>query len=160
MGSAVRAESSKFVLETQITLRILLQLSFCLCGRRQHNFSSLRHLNNYVERCGNGLSGGCAMPCRVFAQGELPASIVNALTELTAAAQTEMNELESRRKDLNVARAEVTRTIQNKRKRDVRLMEKCGKNLSPEAMLQLAATKVAARAKAQAKAKARARSNT
>ena len=100
------------------------------------------------------------MSFRVFAQGELPASIVNALAELTAAAQTEMNELESRRKDLNVARAEVTRTIQNKRKRDVRLMEKCGKNLSPEAMLQLAATKVAARAKAQAKAKARARSNT
>ena len=45
------------------------------------------------------------MPFRVFAQGELPASIVNALTELTAAAQTEMNELESRQKDLNVARA-------------------------------------------------------
>ena len=67
------------------------------------------------------------MSFRVFAQGELPASIVNALTELTAAAQTEMNELESRQKDLNVARAEVTRTIQNKRKRDVRLMESVGK---------------------------------
>ena len=71
-----------------------------------------------------------------------------------------MSELENRRKELDMQRAGVTRTIQNKRKRDVRLMEKCGKNLSPEAMMQLAATKLATRAKAQAKAKAKARSNT
>ena len=90
-----------------------------------------------------------------FAGVELSASIVSALGELTEAAQSEMSELENRRKELNLQRSQVTRTIQNKRKRDMRLMTKCGKNLSPEAMMELAATKLAARAKSQAKAKAK-----
>ena len=36
-------------------------------------------------------------------------------------------------------------------------MDKCAKNLSPEAMMELAANKLAARVKSKAKAKAKAR---
>ena len=67
-----------------------------------------------------------------------------------------MSDLESRRKSLSQEKLDVTREISKKRKRDARLLQKCARNLSPEAMMQVAANKLAARAKAKAKAAAKA----
>ena len=92
----------------------------------------------------------------IHAGSTLPQSIVDSLAALTEAAQNEMSDLESRRKSLSQEKLNVTREISKKRKRDARLLQKCARSLSPEAMMQVAANKLAARAKAKAKAAAKA----
>ena len=77
----------------------------------------------------------------------MPANMVAVLNEVNNAAQSEMADLQDRRKSLHAQKALVTKEIKLKKKRDDRLMAKAARNLSPEALMNLASKKLASREK-------------
>ena len=89
---------------------------------------------------------------RARADSELPQNMLDSLVEPTEATQNELNHLESYRKTLNDAKLFVIQEITRKRKRDVRLFQKCARSISSESMMQLAVGNVPVRVKCKAKA--------
>ena len=77
----------------------------------------------------------------------MPANMVAVLNEVNSAEQSEMADLQERRRSLHAQKAVVTKEIKLKKKRDDRLMTKAAKNLSPEALMSLASKKFASREK-------------
>ena len=62
----------------------------------------------------------------------LSQAVIDALAEHAETDLNEMAQLETKRKELAQEKLSATRAITNKRKRDARLSEKCGRSLSPE----------------------------
>ena len=94
-----------------------------------------------------------AYACESVLSGDqsFPQAVLDAMAEQAQQAEHEMAELERRRKEIGQEKISITRAIINKRKRDARLSEKCARSLSPEVLMHIAASKVAAKAKAKAR---------
>ena len=72
----------------------------------------------------------------------MPQSVIDALSQMDQDVQSEMSSLESRRKQLHIDKKAVTKAIRLKKKRDDRLLAKASRNLSPEALLEIASRKL------------------
>ena len=72
----------------------------------------------------------------------LPQSVIDALSQMDEQMQSEMSSLQERRKQLHIDKKAVTKSIRLKKKRDDRLLAKAGRNLSPEALLEIASKKL------------------